>query len=264
MNVSINPSYYCNFRCNFCYLTEQQLSDKTLLSTGRIRDLMLSISKNTQITSVDIYGGEICLLPEKYLNELIDGCLEFTSDVNLVTNLSHIHSSFLRDDVTISVSYDFDAREKHELVFQNMMKLSRPYSIIVLVTPLVLQKAPADIINIFNSVASITDVELKPYSSNQANSLKVTNYQFDQYVIEWLQLLKQMRFNFINANWLDSVLSKTRNMYSDDHLYITPNGHLSVLSFDSNSREYFQMLNDFNEYESWCEKEKQQVLQNNH
>ena len=28
MNLSINPTYYCNFRCDFCYLTPEQLGDR--------------------------------------------------------------------------------------------------------------------------------------------------------------------------------------------------------------------------------------------
>ena len=28
ITVSINPSYFCNFRCNFCYLTSKQLGDQ--------------------------------------------------------------------------------------------------------------------------------------------------------------------------------------------------------------------------------------------
>ncbi len=28
ITVSVNPSYFCNFRCDFCYLTEEQLSDQ--------------------------------------------------------------------------------------------------------------------------------------------------------------------------------------------------------------------------------------------
>ena len=28
INLSINPSYHCNFRCNWCYLTPKQLAYK--------------------------------------------------------------------------------------------------------------------------------------------------------------------------------------------------------------------------------------------
>ena len=31
ITVSINPTYYCNFRCDFCYLTEEQLSDRKII-----------------------------------------------------------------------------------------------------------------------------------------------------------------------------------------------------------------------------------------
>ncbi len=262
MNVSINPSYYCNFRCNFCYLTEMQLSDRKTLSIARTADLLRSIAAYDAIDLIEIYGGEVGLLPVWYLNDLIDLCLLFAPNVSIITNLSNIHESFLRPDVTLSVSYDFNAREKSDIVLQNILKLSRTCSIITLVTPLLMNMSPSSIISTYNNISSITDVELKPYSSNQSNQIQITNYEFDEYVKQWLELRDSMRFNFINEELIKSTLSKQRNMYSNDHVYITPSGSLGVLSFDSQGHEYFESLNDIEEYQAWCLREKQQVASN--
>ena len=32
ITVSINPSYFCNFSCDFCYLTPEQLKDQKRIS----------------------------------------------------------------------------------------------------------------------------------------------------------------------------------------------------------------------------------------
>ena len=56
MNVSINPSYFCNFRCDFCYLTEEQLSDQKKIELEKLDDLLSQIPN---IEHVDLYGGEI-------------------------------------------------------------------------------------------------------------------------------------------------------------------------------------------------------------
>ncbi len=36
MIVSINPSYFCNFRCDFCYLTKEQLGDQKRISIEKM------------------------------------------------------------------------------------------------------------------------------------------------------------------------------------------------------------------------------------
>ena len=33
ITLSVNPTYYCNFRCDFCYLTEEQLRDPHFMAS---------------------------------------------------------------------------------------------------------------------------------------------------------------------------------------------------------------------------------------
>ncbi len=43
ITVSVNPSYFCNFRCDFCYLTEEQLSDQKKIELEKLDDLLSQI-----------------------------------------------------------------------------------------------------------------------------------------------------------------------------------------------------------------------------
>ena len=43
--VSINPSYFCNFRCDFCYLTPEQLGNQKKISLERLDQLLGDIPK---------------------------------------------------------------------------------------------------------------------------------------------------------------------------------------------------------------------------
>ena len=47
--VSVNPTYYCNFRCDFCYLTPTQLGDRLTTKVSIIKDRMDEISNYTKI-----------------------------------------------------------------------------------------------------------------------------------------------------------------------------------------------------------------------
>ena len=123
-SVSINPTYFCNFNCDFCYLSKEQLRDK---QTASIETIMKRLSEiDETITHIDLYGGEIGLLPDEYLNNLIDRIFEeYFVSISIITNLSAIREVFLRPDIDLSVSYDFDAREKEQIVFNNMLKLKQ-------------------------------------------------------------------------------------------------------------------------------------------
>ena len=68
-SVSINPTYFCNFNCDFCYLSKEQLRDRTTTQIDVIMDRLAEI--DIPISHVDLYGGEIGLLQDSYLNELI-------------------------------------------------------------------------------------------------------------------------------------------------------------------------------------------------
>lgn len=262
--LSINPIYLCNFRCNFCYLTENQLSDKRNLSLDILEKRLLEIKeKNYQIDHVDLYGGEIALLPEDYLYSL-DKLLEKYDNpsINIITNFSKINKYFLEDHVSVSVSFDFEAREKHELVLQNIIKFKKDIAILMLASKDLLKLDVPKIISIFNKIENIKTVEIKPYSKNQANNLEVTDSDFENFIKKWIQSDIEKKFSFINLENIKKSLNKKYNAFSDNHIYINPQGNYAVLEFDESDKEYFLELGSLDEYEKWCEKEKDKVNNN--
>ena len=60
MFVSVNPSYLCNFRCKYCYLTPEQLSDRTVLP---IELLLSKLDSIPNLEGIELYGKSLrCLL----------------------------------------------------------------------------------------------------------------------------------------------------------------------------------------------------------
>ena len=84
MILSINPTYYCNFSCDFCYLTKEQLNDKSLLRLDILEQRLKEVTEKTQIDMVDLYGGEVGLLSDHYVNQLltVNGILCVASAMN--------------------------------------------------------------------------------------------------------------------------------------------------------------------------------------
>ena len=262
MNVSINPTYYCNFRCDFCYLTPQQLADRQLLSLKILEDRLTEILSTTTIEQVDIYGGEIALMPESYWQEMRAMLLAFgITDINLITNLSAVNSIILDPHCYITVSYDFDAREDSERVWRNMLLLDRPFSVLMLAGPRLIKKSVNEMVRMFNLLNNLQSVEIKPYSANQANELPVSFRDFEEFVKQWIEN-GDKKFTLVNEHLLDSVLDRTRSSYSDDHVYITPSGKYGVLEFDLNDREFFLEYDTIEEYFAWCQRERTRTQRN--
>tara|TARA_X000000950_G_scaffold237551_2_gene289210 strand:+ start:399 stop:1313 length:915 start_codon:yes stop_codon:yes gene_type:complete len=256
MNISINPSYFCNFRCDFCYLTPEQLADQKKIDLQRLDDMLAEVKEQDDIHHIDLYGGEIGALKKDYFYGLRDVIRKYyDKDININTNFSMLHDGFFEKDFYLSVSYDFEAREKHELVYKNMMLSPVPIAVLVLVSPTILQKDVDEMIRMFNLCTPVKSVELKPYSINQANAHNVTHKDFEQHVIKWIQSKEDMQFAFINDYKIQDSIEKTYNAFSNDHVYITPNGKFGVLEFDKDDKEYFLELDSYKDYKLWADKE---------
>lgn len=264
ISLSINPTYLCNFRCKFCYLTEEQLSSKHKLDLKKLEELLKELKNNSfEISHVDLYGGEIGLLSEDYLNDLDNLVEKFDNPtINIVTNLSKINNFFLRSHVDLSVSFDFEVREKSDLVLQNILKVKKDISILMLASRELIKKDVDSMIKFFNHIENIKSVEIKPYSSNQANDLNVLDYEFEEFVKKWLNSKLTKNFNFKNYDNIFNSLKKSNNSFSDDHIYITPTGKFAVLEFDKFNKEFFLELNSINDYLKWSENEKLKVKNN--
>ncbi len=260
INISINPSYYCNFSCNFCYLTKDQLKDRKTITSKQLEEKLLEIVTHTKIDHVDLYGGEIGVLKREEFFDLKRVIKKYyTGAINIITNYSMIHDWFFDDDISLSVSYDFTAREKSRQVFNNMLQSRKNLSVLVLASKDVLGLDVDEMINELNMCTAITSVEIKPYSTNQANCHSVSHRDFENFVIKWLESPVDKKFEFINEYHIQDSLDKIYNSFSDDHVYITPNGKFAVLEFDLNDNEYFLELDSFDDYITWAEKEKKSL-----
>lgn len=266
VHLSINPWYFCNFGCKFCYLTPDQLKDRKLLPL-EVLDKRLSEIKSfgVDLGHADIYGGEILLLPKGYMQEMKEILHKHGIDeIEIITNLSAYNPDVVEDpDFGISVSYDFEHREKHDVVFANIMKMQRPFTILTLATPEVIRMDLDNAMNWLSTLRNLMAWEIKPYSINQANSARVTHNEYEEFVKKIITSPISKHYEFLNESTLVQAISHQRNSFSDDHVYITPSGNFGVLEFDPNDREYFLELDSFDKYADWTFLEKNRIYDNN-
>ena len=265
ITISLNPTYLCNFRCDFCYLTKVQLKDRKVLDLAVLRERLSEIKASGYLVNhVDLYGGEISLLENCYLEEMDQILFKEAADptINVITNLSKVHPYFLKEHVDLSVSFDFEAREKHEIVLSNILTTNKNIAILMLASSELIALNTSHMIETFSSIQNIVSVEIKPYSSNQANQHQVSDLEFEDFIKKWISSDKEKKFDFINEENIKLALQGRRNAFSDDHIYINPNGKISVLEFDQNGDEYFLELDSFQEYLVWTQLEKKRVYKN--
>ena len=87
MNISLNPTYYCNFKCDFCYLTKQQLDDKLKISPNQLDLKLQEVTKYEPITGVDLYGGEVGILKDDEFYNLKNIIRKYyKGSINIITN----------------------------------------------------------------------------------------------------------------------------------------------------------------------------------
>ena len=104
-----------------------------------------------------------------------------------------LNDEFFKDDISLTISYDFEGRERHEHVFQNMLMSQKEYSILILATKDVIAMDVDNMIMQLNILQNLTSVEIKPYSINQANAYDVSHKEYEDFVIlnGWIVLLRR-------------------------------------------------------------------------
>jgi len=264
VNLSINPIYQCNFKCKWCYLSYKQRNSFRIADLDQIENRIKEVLRSTRITHIDIYGGEVALLSEEYLNQLYAIIGHHTNcTINVITNLSEIHPFFLKNEIDLSVSFDYKARKEYERVWSNMLLIDRPISVLMLVTKDLIKYKPQEVLDLLNLNNNIVSLELKPYSQSRYNR----DPELDQaYIglVKWLiKNKRKANFEIINETKIRDSLKGRSNPFSDDHLYITPRGKFAVLEFDGDGREYFKELKGFKEYTRWAKSEPDNIMATN-
>lgn len=267
ISLSVNPTYYCNFRCSFCYLSPQQLSDAKRISAEQLFRRLTEISTVRKIDRVDLYGGEIGLLRPEYFQELKNIIQIFYSgEISVISNLSVLPKFFMDSDIDLSISWDYTAREKCHEVYSNMLSLQRPFRILVLASDKLVNLAQSELdvfVGKLKDLKNLQSIEIKPYSVSRHNSDKNAFLGFEELVKRFLNYFPSSELiEFINRNKIEDSLNGAANAWSDDHLYITPDGNWAVLEFDEQNREYFKELASYQEYLEWIHQERDKVSTN--
>ncbi len=227
---------------------------------------LLEVSMHRKIDHIDLYGGEIGILPQSYLTEIQDVIKYFYTDpISIISNLKVVNPYFRSPNIDLSVSWDYLGRESFKTVYENMKTLERPFHILVLASRKVIDFTNKELEQMWLLLAdlpNLASLEIKPYSKNKHHSQDVSYNEYENWVMTWIQNSPRFKFEFINQKKIEQCLSQNISSWSDDHLYITPNGKFAVLEFDESHNEFFMPLETIADYFSWTLQEKSKIGSN--
>lgn len=263
MVVSVNPTYYCNLRCSFCYLTPEQLADKRRLPLNILRAKLDDIAQHRPIGTFDLYGGEVQLLPDAYIDDVLAVFADYSPEtINITTNLTVVKPYLYRDDIDVYVSFDSHHREQWQRTLANARSLTRPFRVILLASKGVIETDVEKIIDELNSMPYLVSVEIKPYSPNQANDHGVLDFEHEHFVWRFIEKQHTLKAVLSNVGLIEEALAQRKVSFTQDHIYLTPQGQYGVLEFDTHDREYFKTFDHYTDYIDWVFEEVQRVSLN--
>lgn len=232
LQISINPTYKCNLNCPFCYLKH----NSKIMDLDKLETKLTEISLKYDIDSIDLYGGEICLLPDDYLMKLILICKKYVDIIGVITNYT-IDKKWLfdRNDIDLSVSWDYIFRDKNEEVLERIKNTKRELGIIM--TSPELYDKKYEIADILNKLDGNYYIDIKPCMPSENNNCKCDLKKYQEFV---LFMISNIRHKVLNQYYLDNP----PNNLKTPHIFINPDCEVEKLKFNKNC-EYFEKTNNY-------------------
>ena len=240
--MNIIPSYYCNFSCPFCISHSKQRG--YLLDLDWFQNELEKINCN----HLNIIGGEPTMLPRQYLRDIIAICSKkLGHKPSMYTNLSNIIKEF--DDVNLHVSFNPGITEHSDLIKRNLMKLTMPFEINIILSNN-LAKMGTKIITRLLQFKNLTKLSLSYYTHFAGEDFTPSSEEYITFIKEILDI-KDNRLHYY-------PLSSLKNGYTKD---ISPETCAEILpnnKYRISVRDFAHTkLNIFEEFDTWEEVVKQ-------
>lgn len=252
MYVSIMPSYYCNANCDYCYLGNL-VRNKTLLNLKVLKRMLIQLSNTQKDLNVCVYGGEISLLDESYLDELFSICKQFTSKISAVSNFTKpdIATICERNNVKLGISLNVE-RKINASVEKKLLKHKPKIALSIVVLPSVLNKSPNQVLE-YCAQFKPESVRFIQYSNSvlAKKQYNITNKEFEDFLIAIHSCYSENAYSFKIENFEHVI----KNPLAMDCIFITPKNKFAQVAFTERNEEFFVEFDSLLEYNKFCMKE---------
>lgn len=211
--LTIHPTYYCNFDCFFCH--QKDYEKESFLSIEKLKEILPKIPKD--LSMIYLMGGEVSVLPDKYLTELLALLDDFKVPIYIQTNLFKVNPILLKHNLV--VSYDFESRPRYETVLKNIMLLDVPYSITTVANRSLLNQGAKNLVHFYSMLHNLQGVKFLPYKVEDLNDKEfITVNEFADFINEMVALKPTFRISQLDSDCErseDIIITPTGQLESD-------------------------------------------------
>ena len=246
MIISVIPTWLCNRNCSYCFVNNLRKSLK-ILDLELLKDVLDTIPN---ITGFNVFGGEISLLSDDYL-ELLNKLLKTYSDnITVNTNLSSMKCFDIFDNVSVSINKERTDYQENMEILKN---LDKKFSISTVVFNDYRNIDKKELLDSYN-MKNCVNVTFMEYSPIREHNVIVDNEVYDDFLIDVIKIYNNGNYNFSISNIgdLESCIVNQYNPKMTSNLYIDPNGKLGVVIYDKNGYESFKWFDKYNDYQIEC------------
>ena len=229
-SLTIIPTYFCQYRCNFCFHKENNIDRQPYYLPDEYIDDFLSKNKE-KFDKIIISGGEPMTYPKVYLDRLVNSAKKVTDNVVIHTFPTNMNN--YRDDVEYLISYDFVSRPYAYDAWQNMLKFPKKFNVIMTLTPQIFALHPNNIFKKLTLLKNINSVELKPMLKIPNLNWKVSQEYCDKYIKAFISTKLNLQYTIVNKEKVKFINNQKSN-YKDDYINycLLPDKRLVVESYN--------------------------------
>ena len=258
IKVFVTTNYFCNLNCEYCYLGCLR-ADKKIIDPKMLKMQFDEIASTREIEEIIVAGGESTLLPLRLLQQIIYTCMDYTDNVNFITNFSNSEMAEAVYGITgnISVSINKERLGYEDTVQKLLSSDLENISLSIVVTPGILGMDTKNLISELEVLKR--PVLFLQYSPSIYNNVvyPVANRDHEAFIIGFIKeyLKKSRNFDLLNLQDIENCLSKNEEPWQDSVVFIDPYNRYTGLEYIGN-REYFKEFGSIIELEESSGRQK--------
>lgn len=260
MIAHVLSNFSCNYNCEYCYLGDLKESKTQLNAEDLKKNLSDLVSRYGTLERIDIYGGEITLLPIDISIELIEICKSF-APTTFVTNLSNPDISDKIVELTgikYAISVNDERPYNDTILERSFLTKYHPNSIIQVATPSLLAKSAKQILqeaSLFNT-EFVGFTQYFPSIKNNCNyQTETPNKDYADFLIKVLDeyLKGDYKFSIENLLDLELVLNGKYTPWMQEAIFIMPHdgktNNYACILYNRRGIERFHTLKNLDEFD---------------
>lgn len=252
LSLSVMPLFACNCNCSYCYLGTRR-KDQSILSINDLINRLNELKQHSiEISSIDVYGGNLDLLQIDYLKNILCICKDSCEKVNVVANVDkNLNVASLANSLNCAIGISVnDDRIINEKVFDALEHISydnafyKKIDILCVCLHSLIQTDLPKFLQRLNTYSCVKSLAILQYSASirNPNRYSISNKELASF------LIKIHNEFLINKYSFSLRLPQQSSPFEKHHMYIMPSGRFAYLKYDENGLEDFSEVSSIEEF----------------